>query len=145
MAHPDMWPRSYVLPLSREGYRGRDAAGDLLAPSARIPCPPPEPVVYLGNISDPTPYGERARKRCTDLDAILDDGWRINLYRDSSGSLGHLLPRIDPCSARAVHWTVRRYVGGMVWCARRRVDHKLVLNASSAEDLAEMIEAAGAR
>ena len=37
-------------------------------------------------------------------------------------------------------WTVRQYIGGTVWCARRHDDHKNVLNAGSAADLAEMLE-----
>ena len=37
-------------------------------------------------------------------------------------------------------WTVHRYIGGTVWCARPHEDHKLVLNAGSAAELAEMIE-----
>ncbi len=31
-------------------------------------------------------------------------------------------------------------VGGPVWCARRRDDHRKVLNADSAEHLAEYLE-----
>jgi len=37
-------------------------------------------------------------------------------------------------------WTVHRVVGGTVWCARRRDDHKKVLNTDSAEHLAEYLE-----
>jgi hypothetical protein len=37
-------------------------------------------------------------------------------------------------------WIVRRVIGGPVWCARRRDDHRLVLNADSAEHLAEYLE-----
>ena len=37
-------------------------------------------------------------------------------------------------------WTVRRVVGNRVWCARRRDDHKKILNADSAEHLAEYLE-----
>ena len=39
-------------------------------------------------------------------------------------------------------WLVRQYIGGTAWCARRRDDHKVVLNAYSAAELAGMIEAA---
>lgn len=39
-------------------------------------------------------------------------------------------------------WVVRRVVGGPVWCARRRDDHKRVLNAGSAGELAEYLAAA---
>jgi hypothetical protein len=38
-------------------------------------------------------------------------------------------------------WIVHRVIGGPVWCARRRDDHKRVLNADSAEHLAEYLEA----
>jgi hypothetical protein len=38
-------------------------------------------------------------------------------------------------------WTVHRLIGGTVWCARRRDDHKRVLNADSAQHLAEYLEA----
>lgn len=41
-------------------------------------------------------------------------------------------------------WTVRRVVGNRVWCARRRDDHKKVLNADSAGHLAEYLEDAAA-
>ena len=37
-------------------------------------------------------------------------------------------------------WIVRRLYGGLVWCARRHDDHKRVLNADSAEHLAEYLE-----
>lgn len=37
-------------------------------------------------------------------------------------------------------WIVHRHIGGPVWCARRRDDHKRVLNADSAEHLAEYLE-----
>jgi hypothetical protein len=37
-------------------------------------------------------------------------------------------------------WTVRKVIGGMTWCARRRDDHKRVLNADSAAELAEYLE-----
>jgi hypothetical protein len=39
-------------------------------------------------------------------------------------------------------WVVPRAVGGPVWCARRHDDHKKVINADSAEYLAEYIEQA---
>ncbi|HEX9515283.1 MAG TPA: hypothetical protein VF940_03810 [Streptosporangiaceae bacterium] len=38
-------------------------------------------------------------------------------------------------------WIVRKVVGGPTWCARRRDDHKKLLNADSAEHLAEYLEA----
>ena len=37
-------------------------------------------------------------------------------------------------------WMVWRVVGGPVWCARRRDDHKRVINAASAGHLAEYLE-----
>jgi hypothetical protein len=37
-------------------------------------------------------------------------------------------------------WTVHRYIGGTLWCARRWDDHKRVLNAESAEELTGYLE-----
>lgn len=37
-------------------------------------------------------------------------------------------------------WVVDRYLGGPVWCARLWDDERHVLNAYSADDLAEAIE-----
>jgi hypothetical protein len=37
-------------------------------------------------------------------------------------------------------WTVHQYIGGTVWCARRRDDHKQVLNAGSAAELTQLLE-----
>jgi len=37
-------------------------------------------------------------------------------------------------------WIVYRVIGGPVWCARRRDDHKKVINADTAEHLAEELE-----
>jgi hypothetical protein len=37
-------------------------------------------------------------------------------------------------------WIVYRLIGGPAWCARRRDDHKKVLNAGSAAELAEYLE-----
>jgi len=42
-------------------------------------------------------------------------------------------------------WIVRKVIGGPTWCARRRDDHKKVLNAGSPEHLAEYLEAEVAR
>ncbi len=39
-------------------------------------------------------------------------------------------------------WIVRKVIGGPTWCARRRDDHRTVLNADSAEHLAEYLEEA---
>lgn len=38
-------------------------------------------------------------------------------------------------------WVVHRVVGGPVWCARRWDDEKRVLNAGSADELVEYLEA----
>jgi hypothetical protein len=38
-------------------------------------------------------------------------------------------------------WTVHRYIGGTVWCARRRDDHQKVINADSPGHLGEYLEA----
>jgi hypothetical protein len=38
-------------------------------------------------------------------------------------------------------WVVHRVVGGPVWCARRWDDEKRVMNASSADELAEYLAA----
>jgi hypothetical protein len=37
-------------------------------------------------------------------------------------------------------WIVRKVIGGPTWCARRHDDHKRVLNAGSAAELAEYLE-----
>jgi hypothetical protein len=37
-------------------------------------------------------------------------------------------------------WIVYKVVDGPTWCARRHDDHKRVLNADSAEHLAEYLE-----
>ena len=37
-------------------------------------------------------------------------------------------------------WIVRKVIGVPTWCARRRDDHKKVLNADSPEHLAEYLE-----
>jgi hypothetical protein len=37
-------------------------------------------------------------------------------------------------------WTVRRAVGGTIWCARRWDDERQVLNADSPEELVELLE-----
>ena len=39
-------------------------------------------------------------------------------------------------------WTVRRAVGGTIWCARRWDDERRVLNADSPEELVELLEEA---
>lgn len=39
-------------------------------------------------------------------------------------------------------WTVHQYIGAPVFCARRHDDHRVVLNAASPAELAEMLEAA---
>jgi hypothetical protein len=39
-------------------------------------------------------------------------------------------------------WVVQRVQGGPVWCARRRDDEGHVLNAGSAQELAEALAAA---
>lgn len=36
-------------------------------------------------------------------------------------------------------WYVPLFVGGHAWCARRHDNHKIVLNASTPDELAEMI------
>jgi hypothetical protein len=42
-------------------------------------------------------------------------------------------------------WTVRQYIGGTVWCARRHDDHQRVLNAGTPAELIEMLEGEAAR
>jgi hypothetical protein len=37
-------------------------------------------------------------------------------------------------------WVIRKAVGGITWCARRRDDESNVLNADSADDLTELLE-----
>jgi hypothetical protein len=42
-------------------------------------------------------------------------------------------------------WVVHHAVGGQTWCARRRGDEKQVVNADSADGLAELLEAEAER
>jgi hypothetical protein len=42
-------------------------------------------------------------------------------------------------------WTVPRAIGGTIWCARRWDGTGKVLNAASADDLAEYLEEASSR
>ncbi len=42
-------------------------------------------------------------------------------------------------------WIVHRVIGGPVWCTRRHDDHKVVLNADSAEHLGDYFEDAVSR
>ncbi len=42
-------------------------------------------------------------------------------------------------------WIVYKVIGGPTWCARRRDDHKRVLNADLAGHLAEYLEEASSR
>ena len=74
MAHPDKWPHSFKLPLTRKQEPGY---GYLLQPSMEVPCPPPEPVVYIGNIFNRhDPDGDSIAY--DSLDAIVEDGWHVD-------------------------------------------------------------------
>jgi hypothetical protein len=42
-------------------------------------------------------------------------------------------------------WVVHKAIGGIVWCARRWDDESRVLNADSADELTEMLEAEAGR
>jgi hypothetical protein len=42
-------------------------------------------------------------------------------------------------------WTVHQVVGGTTWCARRRHNPGIVLNADSPDELAEQLEEAATR
>ncbi len=53
---------------------------------------------------------------------------------------GEILAQLQADWPRLQIWTVHRVVGGTVWCARRRDEHKKVLNTDSAEHLAEYLE-----
>jgi hypothetical protein len=39
-------------------------------------------------------------------------------------------------------WTVQRYIGGTLWCARLHDNHKRVINADSAEQLEKRLREA---
>ena len=39
-------------------------------------------------------------------------------------------------------WTVHRYIGGTLWCARLHDNHKRVINADSAEQLEKRLRKA---
>jgi hypothetical protein len=52
----------------------------------------------------------------------------------------HALARLQTDWPLSQIWSVPRYAGGTIWCARRRDDHKRALNAGSPEHLAEALE-----
>jgi hypothetical protein len=54
------------------------------------------------------------------------------------------LPAVVALEARFPEWegwVIKPYIGERTWCARRRDDHRHVLNAGSAAELAGLIEA----
>lgn len=79
MSRPDKWPHTFVLPLKskveRDGSFPRD--GFLYQPSFKHPVPPPEPVVYLGNIFMRTPPSELECVTYPDLAAVAAE-WRVD-------------------------------------------------------------------
>ena len=52
----------------------------------------------------------------------------------------HALTQLQADWPRWQFWIIPRAVGGPAWCARRRDDHKRVINAASAGHLAEYLE-----
>ena len=42
-------------------------------------------------------------------------------------------------------WVVHRYIGGDLWCARRRDNHRQLLHADTSDGLAEYLEDACSR
>ncbi len=52
----------------------------------------------------------------------------------------HALAQLEHDWPRWQIWIVYRVIGGPVWCARKRTDHRHVINADSAEHLAEELE-----
>jgi len=52
-----------------------------------------------------------------------------------------IVARLEADWPRWQIWVVHRVVGGPVWCARRWDDERRVLNAGSADELTEMLEA----
>lgn len=85
MRSPERWPHVTILPLvNREAHWPREqggwpAQGFLYQPSMQISCPPPEPVVYLGNIMTAADTIKHDRKKSYgSLQAVLDDGWRVD-------------------------------------------------------------------
>jgi hypothetical protein len=42
-------------------------------------------------------------------------------------------------------WVVHRYIGGDLWCARRRDNHHRLLHADTSDQLAEYLEDACSR
>ena len=51
-----------------------------------------------------------------------------------------IVTRLEADWRRWQIWTVRRAVGGTIWCARRWDDERQVLNADSPEELVELLE-----
>lgn len=83
MAHPDKWPLGFTLPLTMPGTKGENGwpeQGFLRQPKIQTPCPPPEPVVYLGNMYMAS--GQRISDWPTttylSLEQIYDAGWRVD-------------------------------------------------------------------
>lgn len=73
---PDRWPLGYVLPLKHR-QDGARKVGFLVQPSMAYPAPPPEPVVYVGNIYLAAQRSEMPVERYPDLHALMTD-WLID-------------------------------------------------------------------
>lgn len=79
MSHPDRWPHTTVLPLTRRvSGQDRKEEGFLWQPSMRTPCPAPEPVVYLGNIFASGRVSEKPKIPYASISAIADAGWEVD-------------------------------------------------------------------
>jgi hypothetical protein len=77
MQNPDKWPHGFVLPLKRWTAPSQMDTGFLFQGSIKSPAPPPEPVIYIGNMFAGKFEG-LPTKEYPSLEAILDDGWVID-------------------------------------------------------------------
>lgn len=79
MRQPERWPWTTVLPLARRTPEGKKL-GFLWQPSMRISCPPPEPVVYLGDMFSASgkEVTELDKQVYASLEAVVDDGWEVD-------------------------------------------------------------------
>jgi hypothetical protein len=59
--------------------------------------------------------------------------------------IDEIVTRLEADWARWQVWVVPRTIGGIIWCARRWDDESQALNAGSARELRQQLEAAVSR
>lgn len=82
IGNPEIWPNIIVLPVKNYKYRkpgGFPECGYLYQPSMDTSTPPPpEPVVYLGNIFGAINPETDEKKVYASLESLIDDGWEVD-------------------------------------------------------------------